>query len=115
MAPVVKNLSLNAGDTRYAGLLPRSGRSPGEGNGNLLQYSCLKIPWTGEPGGRPTHGDGKQLDMTGRLSKAHRRDEGNTDNYNKFLTIYFLLQDGISTRQLQFFLFKLGKLQEKYL
>ena len=27
------------------------GRSPGEGNGNLLQYSCLEISWTKEPGG----------------------------------------------------------------
>ena len=26
------------------GLIPESGRSPGEGNGNLLQYSCLKNP-----------------------------------------------------------------------
>ena len=35
---VVKNLSANAGDI---GLIPGLGRSPGEGNGNLLQYSCL--------------------------------------------------------------------------
>ena len=28
-----------------------SGRSPGEGNGYPLQYSCLRIPWTEEPGG----------------------------------------------------------------
>ena len=34
---VVKNLCANAGDV---GLIPRSGRSPGEGNGNQLQYSC---------------------------------------------------------------------------
>ena len=34
----IKNLHANAGDS---GLLPGSGRSPGEGNGNLLQYSCL--------------------------------------------------------------------------
>ena len=32
------------------GLIPRLGRSPGEGNGNPLQYSCLKIPWTEKPG-----------------------------------------------------------------
>ena len=64
VASVVKNLPLNAGDTRDAGSLPRSGRSPGEGNGTLLQYSCLKIPWTGEPGGQTIHGDGKQSDMT---------------------------------------------------
>ena len=34
---MVKNLSANAGDS---GLIPVSGRCPGEGNGNLLQYSC---------------------------------------------------------------------------
>ena len=39
---VVKNLPVSAGDTGDAGLIPGSERSPGEGNGNLLQYSCLK-------------------------------------------------------------------------
>ena len=41
---VVKNLPANAGDTRDAGLIPGSGRSPGGGNGNLLQYFCLENP-----------------------------------------------------------------------
>ena len=31
-------------DTGHAGSVPGSGRSPGEGNGNLLQYSCLENP-----------------------------------------------------------------------
>ena len=39
---------LNVGDL---GLIPGLGRSLGEGHGNLLQYSCLRIPWTEEPGG----------------------------------------------------------------
>ena len=39
---MVKNLPANAGDARDAGLIPRSGRSPGEGNANPLQYSCLE-------------------------------------------------------------------------
>ena len=39
---VVKNLSANAGDARDAGSIPGSGRSPGVGNGNPLQYSCLE-------------------------------------------------------------------------
>ena len=39
---VVKNLPANAGDAGDAGSIPGSGRSPGEGNGNPLQYSCLK-------------------------------------------------------------------------
>ena len=41
---VVKNLPANARDIRDAGLIPGSGRSPGEGNGNPLQYSCLENP-----------------------------------------------------------------------
>ena len=38
---VVKNLPTNAGDTEVVGSVPGWGRSPGEGNGNPLQYSCL--------------------------------------------------------------------------
>ena len=41
---VVKNLPASAGDIRDTGLIPGSGRSPGEGNGNLLQYSWLGNP-----------------------------------------------------------------------
>ena len=41
MVLVVRNLPANAGD---AGLIPGSGRSPGEENGNPLQYSCLENP-----------------------------------------------------------------------
>ena len=40
----VKNLPANAGDARDTGLIPRLERFPGEGNGNLLQYSCLGNP-----------------------------------------------------------------------
>ena len=39
---MVKNLAANAGDTRDVGLILGSGRSPGTGNGNPLQYSCLE-------------------------------------------------------------------------
>ena len=39
---VVKNLPANAGDPRDLGSIPGSQRSPGEGNGNSLQYSCLE-------------------------------------------------------------------------
>ena len=39
---VVKNPPANAGDTRDAGSVPALGRSPGEGNDNPLQYSCLE-------------------------------------------------------------------------
>ena len=39
---MVKNLTVNAGDLRDLGLIPRSGRSPGGEHSNPLQYSCLK-------------------------------------------------------------------------
>ena len=41
---IIKNPSANAGDKRDSGLIPGSGRSPGEGNGYPLQYSCLENP-----------------------------------------------------------------------
>ena len=42
----------NAGDAcKKHRLSPGARISPGEGNGNLPQYSCLKIPWKEEPGG----------------------------------------------------------------
>ena len=39
---VLKNPPANAGDTRDVGSIPGLGRSPGVGNGNPLQYSCLE-------------------------------------------------------------------------
>ena len=45
---VVKNTPANAGDL---GSFPGSGRTPGEENGNPLQYSCLEIPPTKKPVG----------------------------------------------------------------
>ena len=56
MALVVKNLPANAGDIRDTGSVPGLGRSPGEGNSNPLQYSCLENPWTEEPGGLQSMG-----------------------------------------------------------
>ena len=44
MAPAVKNLPANAGDTRDADSIPGLGRSPGEGHSNPLQYSFLENP-----------------------------------------------------------------------
>ena len=44
VALLVENLLANAGDIRDPGLIPGSGRSLGERNGNPLQYSCLEDP-----------------------------------------------------------------------
>ena len=41
---MVKNLLANGGDAGDVDLIPGSGRSPGGGNGNPIQYSCLRNP-----------------------------------------------------------------------
>ena len=48
---MVKNPLANAGDTRDAGSIAGSGRSPGGGHGNPFQYSCLENPMDREAGG----------------------------------------------------------------
>ena len=42
VALVIKNLPANTGNIRNLGSIPGSGRSPGVGNGNPLEYSCLE-------------------------------------------------------------------------
>ena len=44
MALLVKNLPSNSGEISDIGLILGSGRSPGEGNDNPVQYSCLENP-----------------------------------------------------------------------
>ena len=44
VALVLKNLPADAGNIRDMGSIPGSGRSPGGGHGNPLQYSCLENP-----------------------------------------------------------------------
>ena len=44
MAQAVKESACGAGDTGDVGWIPGSRRSPGEGNDNPLQYSCLESP-----------------------------------------------------------------------
>ena len=58
---VVKNLPANAGDARDTGSIPGSGRSPGGGNGNPLQYACLKSSMDRGPDYSPW--SCKELDM----------------------------------------------------
>ena len=59
---MVKNLLTNTGDTGDVDSIPGLERSPREGNGNLLQCSCL-----GNCMDREAWRDYKELDMTGHL------------------------------------------------
>ena len=56
----MKNLLANEGDK---GSIPGLGRYSGEGNGNPLQYSAWRIPWTVEPGRYSSWGH-KELGVT---------------------------------------------------
>ena len=75
---MVKNLPANPGDR---GSIPGLRRSPGGGNGNLLQYSCLGSPmdrgawWTGYV----VHGVAKELAMTEQLNSKN-----NNKSFKKF-------------------------------
>ena len=61
---VVKNPPANAGDTGDAGSIPGSGRAPGGGNGNPLQYSCLENPMDRGAQRAAAHGVSTELDTT---------------------------------------------------
>ena len=58
-ALVVKNLPAHAEDVRDVGLIPGSGRCPGEGNGNPLQHSCLENATVRGAWWATVHGVGK--------------------------------------------------------
>ena len=65
---------------RSAGLIPESGRLPGEDNGNPLQYFCLEIPWT-EFLGQSSLADYspwgcKESDMTIKHAHTHGKRRG---------------------------------------
>ena len=62
---MVKNSPANARDARDIGLIPGSGRSPGVGNDNPLQYSCLENSMDRGAWWATVHGMAKELDMTG--------------------------------------------------
>ena len=67
MAVVVKNSPASAGDMRHR-FNPGSGKSPGVGNGNSLQYSCLENPTDRGAWWVIVHGVAKSQTRTERLT-----------------------------------------------
>ena len=61
---VVKNPPSNVGDIRDAGSIPGSGRSPGGGHSNPVQYSCLENPLVRGCWHATVHSVTKELDTT---------------------------------------------------
>ena len=68
---VVKNLPANARDISDAGSIPRSGKSPGEGHDNPLQYSCLENPMDREAWWATVHRVTKSQTRLKQLSTWH--------------------------------------------
>ena len=68
---MVKNLPANAGGIRDVGSIPGSGRSPKEGMGNTLQYSCLQNPMDRGAWRATVHGGLKELDSTEVTQHVH--------------------------------------------
>ena len=65
----VKNLLANAGDAGDTSLIPGLGRCPGGGNGNPLQYSCLRNPMDREAWYAAVHGVSKsQAQLSNRTT-----------------------------------------------
>ena len=84
----VKNLPANSGNIRDSSLIPGSGRSPGEGNDNSLQYSCLEGSMDRGAWQAKIHGGRKESNTTERLSLTHPsflwgRGEGRSPNCSK--------------------------------
>ena len=77
---MVKNPPANAGDL---GSIPGSGRSPGEGNGNPLHYSCLGNPMDRGAWQATVHGVTKESDTTQRLEQQCSRNKKSVELYFK--------------------------------
>ena len=66
---MVKNPPANEGDL---GSIPGSGKSPGEGNGNPLHYSCMGNPMDRGAWQATVHGVTKESDMTWQLNNSNK-------------------------------------------
>ena len=91
---MVKNQPANEGDVRNTGLIPGSGRSPGVGNGNPLQYSCLENSMD-RGGWRTTvQGVAKESDTTEVTERAH------THTHTQHSSDFYLFLDGLQPARL---------------
>ena len=65
---MVKKPPANVGDPRHLGSIPESGRSPGAGNSNPLQYSCLENPMDRGASQATLHGVAKESDTMKQMN-----------------------------------------------
>ena len=91
MVLVVKNLPAKAGDTRDAYSIPGSGRSPAEGNGNPLQYSCLENSMDRGPWQDSVHGVSKS--QTGLKQLSKQASQVSKKNWSKLLGLRLTMNE----------------------
>ena len=85
---LVKNLPANAGDS---GSIPGLGRSPGEGNGNPLQYSCLGSPMDKGAWQATVHGVAKTLGKANKTNCIQIKQSSFTIIQLVLIPIYFFM------------------------
>ena len=88
MAQLVKESACNAGDP---GSIPGSGRSPGEGNGNPLQHSCLENPTDRGAWRAVVHGVAKRHDGATNTNLKHRFVTPKNENSIKQIIVFIYL------------------------
>ena len=69
---IAKESAASRADTRDPNSIRGLARSPREGNGNPLQYSCLENPWKEEPGRATVHGVAKSQTKLSTCQQQHR-------------------------------------------
>ena len=80
----------------HLGSIPGSGRSPGEGNGNPLQYSCLKNPLDGEAWQATIHGVAKSWTRLSNFTLCFREDHSSLNSENSS-GLYLHATEGVGT------------------
>ena len=88
-----KGSACSAGDT---GLIPESGRSPGEGNGNPLQYSCWGNSLDRDDWRATVHGVTKESDMTSRLNNNKVQNKRRGENCEAY---HFPRKEGTASQR----------------
>ena len=80
---VVKNILANLADTRFVALIPGLGSSPGVGNGNPLQYSCLENSMDRGVWQATVYGFAEELDTPeGEHTHTHTHTHTHNDMYS---------------------------------
>ena len=93
----IKKPPANTGNARDLGLIPGSGRSPGGGNGNPLQYSCLENPMDRGAWRATVHGVAKSRTQLKQL--AHELLQSQDDIEPEHKSIWFQRRGNIFSKQ----------------